>query len=149
VKKKTSARNNPASRPAPAKKSASAKQSAPAKKSAPGKNSPVGKKPAPRKQASPTPPKNEGFWTMRLYVAGQSPRSISAIANLRRICEQHVPGRYEVEIIDLIRNPERAKADQIVAIPTLIKKLPIPVGRIIGDLSATDRVMVSLELTSS
>ena len=86
---------------------------------------------------------------MRLYVAGQSPRSISAITNLRRICEEHVPGRYELEIIDLVRNPELAKADQIVAIPTLIKKLPIPVGRIIGDLSVTERVLVSLELTNN
>ena len=107
--------------------------------------------------AKKTPPKKsvaaafeaDGFWTMRLYVAGQSPKSLSAIANLRRICEQYVPGRYQVEIIDLVRNPELAKVDQIVAIPTLIKKLPIPVGRIIGDLSATDRVVVSLELTNN
>ncbi len=104
------------------------------------------KTPAKKKAAAPI---GDGFWTMRLYVAGQSPRSLSAISNLRRICDEHVPGRYDLEIIDLVRNPELAKADQIVAIPTLIKKLPIPVGRIIGDLSVTERVLVSLELTSN
>jgi circadian clock protein KaiB len=83
---------------------------------------------------------------MRLYVAGQSARSTAAIANLRRICDDHIPGRYEILIIDLLRNPEMAKDDQIVAIPTLVKKMPVPVRRIIGDLSATERVVVSLEL---
>jgi len=83
---------------------------------------------------------------MRLYVAGQSTRSNAAIANLRRICDEHIPGRYEVQIIDLLRHPELAKDDQIVAIPTLIKKMPVPVRRIIGDLSVTERVVVSLEL---
>ena len=107
------------------------------------------KKSPPKKKLAAAAPSGDGFWTMRLYVAGQSPRSISAISNLRRICEEHIPGRYELEIIDLVRNPALAKADQIVAIPTLIKKLPIPVGRIIGDLSATDRVLVSLELISN
>jgi circadian clock protein KaiB len=91
----------------------------------------------------------EGIWAMRLYVAGQSPRSTAAIANLRRICDEYVPGKYEVEIVDLLRNPELAKSDQIVAIPTLVKKLPIPVRHIIGDLSATERVVVSLELKPS
>jgi len=83
---------------------------------------------------------------MRLYVDGQSTRSNAAIANLRRICDEHIPGRYEVQIIDLLRHPELAKDDQIVAIPTLIKKMPVPVRRIIGDLSVTERVVVSLEL---
>jgi circadian clock protein KaiB len=83
---------------------------------------------------------------MRLYVAGQSPRSVTAIANLRRICDEYVPSRYKVEIVDLLRNPELAKTDQIVAIPTLVKKLPAPVRHIIGDLSSTERVVVSLEL---
>ncbi len=86
---------------------------------------------------------------MRLYVAGQSPKSLSAIANLQRICDEHLRGRYEVEIVDLLRNPEMARADQIVAIPTLVKKLPVPVRHIIGDLSATERVVVSLELSSN
>ena len=86
---------------------------------------------------------------MRLYVAGQSPRSLAAISNLRRICDDHIPGRYEVEIVDLMRHPELAKADQIVAVPTLVKKLPMPVRHIIGDLSATERVVISLELRSN
>ena len=86
---------------------------------------------------------------MRLYVAGQSPRSNTAITNLRRICDEYLPGKYEVEVIDLLRNPELAKTDQIVAVPTLVKKLPIPVRHIIGDLSATERVLVSLEIRAS
>ena len=89
------------------------------------------------------------FWRMRLYVAGQSPRSAAAITNLRKICDTHLPGRHEVEIIDLVRHPELAKADQILAIPTLVKKLPVPVRHIIGDLSATERVLISLELITS
>ncbi len=89
----------------------------------------------------------EESWMMRLYVAGQSARSLAAIENLRKICDAHMSGRYTIEVIDLMRNPERAKADQIVAIPTLIRKLPEPARRIIGDLSATDKVLMSLELT--
>ena len=83
---------------------------------------------------------------MRLYVAGQSTRSVAAIANLRRICDTHMPGRCTIEVIDLMRNPELAKADQIVAIPTLVRKIPTPVRRIIGDLSATEKVLLSFEL---
>jgi circadian clock protein KaiB len=86
------------------------------------------------------------FWRMRLYVAGQSPRSSAAIANLRKICNEYLPGRYDVEIVDLVRNPEQAKADEIIAIPTLVKKLPVPVRHIIGDLSATQKVLISLEI---
>ncbi len=123
------------------KKNIAAKK--PVRKAASQRKAPVKKKmPAHR-------PASDEFWTMRLYVAGQSPRSLAAIDNLRRICDQHVPGRYEVEIIDLLRNPELAKADQIVAIPTLVKKLPAPIRHIIGDLSATERVVVSLELISN
>jgi circadian clock protein KaiB len=109
---------------------------------------------SPKKSRSRKPPgvKNaktqiEDSWMMRLYVAGQSARSLAAIANLRKICDTHMAGRCTIEVIDLMRNPERAKADQIVAIPTLIRKLPEPVRRIIGDLSATDKVLMSLELT--
>jgi len=91
-------------------------------------------------------PQIDESWMMRLYVAGQSARSLAAIENLRRICDTHMPGQCTIEVIDLMRNPERAKADQIVAIPTLIRKLPEPVRRIIGDLSATDKVLLSLEL---
>jgi circadian clock protein KaiB len=106
----------------------------------------AGGKVATPKNLSASAPAPDGKWAMRLYVAGQSPRSTAAIANLRRICDEYVPGKYEVEIVDLLRNPELAKSDQIVAIPTLVKKLPIPVRHIIGDLSATERVLVSLEL---
>jgi circadian clock protein KaiB len=109
------------------------------------RTSAAGKAANPKNRGAQVPPA-DGIWAMRLYVAGQSPRSSAAIANLRRICDEYVPGRYEVEIVDLLRNPELAKSDQIVAIPTLVKKLPIPVRRIIGDLSATERVLVSLEL---
>jgi circadian clock protein KaiB len=117
------------------------------KKSA--RNAATASKSAPRKSAPAKQAAADGFWTMRLYVAGQSPRSVTAIANLRRICDEYVPGRYEVEIVDLLRHPEMAKTDQIVAIPTLVKKLPIPVRHIIGDLSSTERVVVSLELRSN
>jgi circadian clock protein KaiB len=87
-------------------------------------------------------------WTMRLYVAGQSSRSLAAIENLRRICDSHMPDRYTIEVIDLMRNPELAKADQIVAIPTLVRRLPVPVRHIIGDLSQTEKVLLSLELSA-
>jgi circadian clock protein KaiB len=120
------------------------------KKNTSRKNSPrpraVAKRSAANKKAPAQKPASSEFWAMRLYVAGQSARSTAAIANLRRICDDHIPGRYEIQIIDLLRNPELAKDDQIVAIPTLIKKMPVPVRRIIGDLSATERVVVSLEL---
>jgi circadian clock protein KaiB len=100
-------------------------------------------KPPVRKKVEPQAMES---WMMRLYVAGQSTRSVAAIANLRSICETYMRGRYTIEVIDLMRNPELAKADQIVAIPTLVRKLPEPVRRIIGDLSATDKVLLSLEL---
>lgn len=85
-------------------------------------------------------------WDLRLYVAGQTEKSIAAIENLRRICEEHLPGKYKIEVVDLLLNPELASADQVVAIPTLIRKLPGPVKRIIGDLSNTERTLVGLEL---
>ncbi|AFL72356.1 circadian clock KaiB family protein [Thiocystis violascens] len=85
-------------------------------------------------------------WCLRLYVAGQSPRSIQAFQNLKELCETHLAGRYEIEIIDLIENPRLARGDQIVAVPTLVRKLPEPVRKIIGDLSNTDRVLVGLDL---
>jgi circadian clock protein KaiB len=97
-----------------------------------------------QKDARPKEP-----WTMRLYVAGQSTRSLAAIANLRRICDSHMPPDCKIEVIDLVRNPELAKLDQIVAIPTLIRKLPQPIKRIIGDLSTTEKVLQSLEHVSA
>lgn len=87
-------------------------------------------------------------YSLRLYVAGQSARSMNAIANLKRVCEQHLLGRYEVEVIDLLEHPQLAKGDQILALPTLVLKLPEPVRKIIGDLSNTDRVLVGLDLKS-
>jgi circadian clock protein KaiB len=87
----------------------------------------------------------EGY-NLRLYVAGQTPKSIAAIANLRNLCERHLPGRYRIDIVDLMQNPSLAQRDQIVAIPTLIRKLPEPVKRIIGDLSNTERVLVGLDI---
>ena len=83
---------------------------------------------------------------LRLYVAGQTPRSLVALSNLKRICAEHVDGKYEVEVIDLIKNPQLAQGDQILAIPTLVRKLPVPVRKIIGDLSNADRVLIGLDL---
>jgi circadian clock protein KaiB len=85
-------------------------------------------------------------WELRLYVAGQTPRSLAAMNNLRRVLEEHVPGKYKIEIVDLLANPRLAKEDQIVAIPTLVRKLPNPVRKIIGDLSDTERTLVGLQL---
>ncbi len=85
-------------------------------------------------------------WELRLYVAGQTPKSIAAFENLKRICEEHLAGQYRIEIVDLVQNPQLAKGDQIVAIPTLVRKLPPPIRKIIGDLSNTDRVLVGLNL---
>lgn len=83
---------------------------------------------------------------LRLYVAGQTPKSIRAFANLKVVCDKHLQGRYQIEVIDLLEHPEMARGDQIVAIPTLVVKLPQPVRKIIGDLSDTDRVLVGLAL---
>jgi circadian clock protein KaiB len=85
-------------------------------------------------------------WELRLYTAGQTPKSLAAIKNLKKVCEEHLAGRYEIEVIDLLKNPRLAKDDQIVAIPTLVRKLPDPVRKIIGDLSDTERALVGLQL---
>jgi circadian clock protein KaiB len=87
-----------------------------------------------------------GKWNLRLYTAGQSPKSLAALDNLKRVCEQHLAGRYSIEVIDLLKNPRLAKDDQIVAIPTLVRKLPEPLRRIVGDLSDTERTLVGLQL---
>jgi circadian clock protein KaiB len=86
------------------------------------------------------------LWELRLYVAGQTPKSLAAFANLKAICEEHLPGCYAIEVIDLLVNPQLAKGDQIIAIPTLVRKLPVPIRKIIGDLSNTERVLVGLDL---
>ena len=87
-------------------------------------------------------------WNLRLYVAGQTPKSVMALANLKRICDEHMHGQYSVEVIDLMENPQLARRDQIVAIPTLIRELPSPLKRIIGDLSNTERVLVGLDVAT-
>jgi circadian clock protein KaiB len=91
----------------------------------------------------------EDFWSLRLYVAGQSPRSLQAITNLNKLCEDHLAGHYQVEIIDLVDDPSRAQTDEIVAIPTLIRRLPSPIRRVFGDLSDTQRALVGLHLTTA
>ena len=85
-------------------------------------------------------------WDLRLYVAGQTPRSLAAFANLKKLCESHLAGRYHITIIDLLKSPQLARGDQIVAIPTLVRRLPPPLSKIIGDLSNTERVLVGLQL---
>src|SRR5688500_7730438 len=85
-------------------------------------------------------------WELRLYTAGQTPKSLAALSNLKRLCDEHLAGRYSIEIIDLLVNPRLAKDDQIVAIPTLVRKLPAPMRKIIGDLSDTERALVGLQL---
>jgi circadian clock protein KaiB len=85
-------------------------------------------------------------WELRLYVAGQTAKSLQAFANLKRICEEHLSGEYRIEVVDLLQSPQLAKGDQILALPTLVRKLPEPVRKIIGDLSNTERVLVGLDL---
>ncbi|MDI9527015.1 MAG: circadian clock KaiB family protein [Pseudomonadota bacterium] len=90
---------------------------------------------------------NKGeVWELRLYVAGQTPKSIQAFANLKRICEEYLAGKYRIEVIDLMENPQLAQGDQILAVPTLVRKLPPPIKKIIGDLSNTERVLVGLDV---
>lgn len=91
-------------------------------------------------------PPADDLWELRLYVAGQTAKSLQAFANLKRICEQHLAGKYRIEVMDLLKNPQLARGDQILALPTLVRKLPEPVRRIIGDLSNTERVLVGLDL---
>lgn len=86
------------------------------------------------------------MWILRLYVAGQTPKAITAFTNLKRICEEQLDGKYSIEVIDLLKNPHLASEYQIVALPTLIRKLPVPVRKIIGDLSDTERVLMGLDL---
>ncbi len=102
------------------------------------------------KTTGKTSSKNSGnepeIWRLRLYVAGQTPKSIAAFANLKKICEEYLKGQYTIEVVDLLENPKLAKGDQILAIPTLVRKLPPPIRKIIGDLSNTERVLVGLNI---
>ena len=90
--------------------------------------------------------KKDDSYVLKLYVAGQTTKSITAFANLKKICEEHLKGKYSIEVIDLLKNPKLAKGDQILAIPTLVRKLPTPIKKIIGDLSNTARVLVGLDV---
>lgn len=103
----------------------------------------------PRRRSSVHPRRRaqrRALWSLKLYVAGQTPKSVTALANLRRICGEHMPGRFHIEVIDLLKNPKLAKGDQILAIPTLVRSLPQPIRKIIGDLSDTERVLVGLDV---
>jgi circadian clock protein KaiB len=97
----------------------------------------------------PPPTPSDEHWHLRLYVAGASPKSLKAFANLRQLCEEHLAGRYEIEIVDLVKRPLLARTDDIVAIPTLVRSLPAPMRKIIGDLSDTERVLLSLQVGGS
>jgi circadian clock protein KaiB len=89
---------------------------------------------------------DQEVWHLRLYVAGESPKSLRAFSNLKRLCENHMDHPYEIEIVDLLENPKLAKGDEIIAVPTLVRRLPAPMRKIIGDLSDEDRVLVGLQL---
>jgi circadian clock protein KaiB len=93
-----------------------------------------------------TQPKGIKQWNLRLYVAGQTPKCVTAFANLKKLCEEHLGGDYSIEVIDLLKKPQLASGDQILAIPTLVRRLPSPMKKIIGDLSNTERVLVGLDL---
>src|SRR5689334_6322985 len=94
------------------------------------------------------PPTRNEKWLLRLYVAGRTPKSVTALDNLQRFCEEHVPGEYDIEVVDLVENPRRAKDDQIIAIPTLVRKLPEPLRKIIGNLSDKERLLAGFDLKS-
>jgi len=93
-------------------------------------------------------PARAGHYNLRLYVAGQTPKSLAAISNLKKICEEHLAGMYTIEVIDLLIKPQLAAGDQILAVPTLVRRLPPPIKRIIGDLSNSERVLVGLDIQS-
>ena len=95
---------------------------------------------------SDTPLEDADLWVLRLYVAGQTPRSVRAVVNIQKICADHLQGRYQLEVIDLYQQPHLAQGQQIVAVPALIKRLPAPLRTVIGDLSDTERVLVGLDL---
>ncbi len=103
---------------------------------------------SPRTTATARTASREAEWELRLYIAGQTQKSITAFANLKRLCEEHLKGRYRIEVIDLLKNPLLARGDQILAVPTLVRKLPEPMKKIIGDLSNEERVLVGLDIRS-
>jgi circadian clock protein KaiB len=106
------------------------------------------KTPKTRKTKKPSKPKPQTAkaWDLRLYVAGQTPRAVTALENLKKLCEEYLAGSYRIEVIDLLKKPQLARGDQIIAVPTLVRKLPTPIKKIIGDLSDSERVLVGLDL---
>lgn len=112
----------------------------------PGRILGTGMKKKPAKKRRTTKSARNNFWELRLYIAGQTPNSIAAIANLKKICEDQLKGKYRIEVIDLLKKPQLAKGDQIVAIPTLVRRLPPPVKKIVGNLSKTERTLVGLDI---
>jgi len=101
------------------------------------------KKPAKKKTGA------SEIWNLRLYVAGQTPKCLTAFSNLKKLCEERLQCKYHIEVVDLLENPQLAKGDQILAIPTLVRRLPVPIRKIIGDLSDTERVLVGLDIVPS
>lgn len=101
---------------------------------------------SPRTKSTKSTKTQKERWQLRLYVAGNTPKSVAALANLKRYCEEHLQGRYELEVIDLLVQPQLAAGDQILAIPTLVRKVPVPVRKIIGDLSNEEKVLVGLDI---
>ena len=106
----------------------------------------TGKKRGSTKAAKPRKPSLRAVWDLRLYIAGRTPRAEKALANLERICSEHLAGMYRVVVIDLLKTPQLARGDQIVAVPTLVRNIPTPMRRIIGDLSNTERVLIGLDI---
>ena len=102
-----------------------------------------------RKHAARSSKTKTDYWNLRLYVAGQTDRSMTALCNLKQVCEQHLNGKYRIEVVDLLKHPQLARGDQILAIPTLVRRLPPPVKKIVGDLSKAERVLVGLDLRTS
>jgi circadian clock protein KaiB len=97
---------------------------------------------------TPGQPEEDGeFWDLRLYVAGQTPKSVAALANLKKFCEEHLAGKYRIEVIDLVQDPKLARTDQILAIPTLVRRVPAPMRKIIGDLSNNEKVLVGFNIS--
>ena len=107
------------------------------------------KRPAQAAKSKRNAASNGELWQLRLYVAGQTPKSMTALANLKRFCEANLRDKYKIEVVDLVKNPAMARGDQILAIPTLVRKLPEPLRKIIGDLSDAERVLVGLDIKSS
>ena len=102
--------------------------------------------PQPLAVVAATSKANPDMWELRLYVAGKTARSVAAFDNLTRLCEEHLAGQYHIEVVDLLEHPQLARGDQIVAIPTLVRKLPSPIRKVIGDLSNVERVLIGLEI---